>query len=520
MNIAIYTRKSVYSDSSDSTKVQFNLASNYCKNHYTNYQILKYEDEGYSGATTDRPDYERLLSDIKNKLVDILVCYKIDRISRSVKDFSLFYDEISSYGVEFVSIKENVDTSTPLGRAMMYMCSIFAQMERETIAERITDNMIELAKSGKWAGGKPPIGFKRAKIVIDGKTHTTLEPSEGGMIYYNKIVDDFLDGGYSLSGLETYYKNIGFKTINGKYLSATQIYNTLKNPAYAPADQFTYEYYKNLGCQMMAPEDDFTGEYAINIYGKTQGGRAKKHVLMPPENWKVSVALWKPVISSEKWLAVQSKFKSNTFFKARKYKIGLLKGILRCRCGGLMLTKRKVDKQYNKNYDTYVCPNHARKGNDYCTFKSVRISDIDTAFLDILKEITLDKDLLKKYMTIVDKPKDNSTTLKKELSEVENRIKNLTTALSEDKNSTAVKYIISEIEDLDRKASILRRELLIYKKSKENFKKQNQNIDFIYSEIKELVKNIDKLDYDTLNKSFQMLLKECVFDGENLNIVI
>lgn len=131
MNIAIYTRKSVYSDSSDSTSVQFDLASNYCKSHYSDYQILKYEDEGYSGASTNRPGYESLMSDIRDKLIDIVVCYKIDRISRSVKDFSLFYDEISSLGVEFVSLKENVDTSTPLGRAMMYMCSIFAQMERE-----------------------------------------------------------------------------------------------------------------------------------------------------------------------------------------------------------------------------------------------------------------------------------------------------------------------------------------------------------------------------------------------------
>ncbi len=174
MRIAIYARKSVYSDSSDSTSVQFDLASNYCKSHYSDYQILKYEDEGYSGASTNRPGYESLMSDIRDKLIDIVVCYKIDRISRSVKDFSLFYDEISSLGVEFVSLKENVDTSTPLGRAMMYMCSIFAQMERETIAERITDNMIELAKSGKWSGGRPPIGFKRVKKTIDGNYIRTL----------------------------------------------------------------------------------------------------------------------------------------------------------------------------------------------------------------------------------------------------------------------------------------------------------------------------------------------------------
>lgn len=520
MNIAIYTRKSVYSDSSDSTSVQFDLASNYCKSHYSDYQILKYEDEGYSGASTNRPGYESLMSDIRDKLIDIVVCYKIDRISRSVKDFSLFYDEISSLGVEFVSLKENVDTSTPLGRAMMYMCSIFAQMERETIAERITDNMIELAKSGKWSGGRPPIGFKRVKKTIDGKTHTILEPFEGGMRYYNKIVNDFLDGDYSLGGLETYYKSIGFKTLNGKHLSSTQIYNTLKNPAYAPADQHTYDYYKDLGCQMLKPREEFTGEYALSVYGRTQGGKTKKHVLMPPENWKVSIAQWKPVITSEKWLAVQNKFRNNVFTKVRKHKIGLLKGILRCRCGGLMRTKRKIDTKYNKVYDTYICSNHARKGDEFCAFRSAHIKDIDEAFLDIIKDIFVDKSLLKKYMKTETVKPDTSAETKKDIKSVESRIVNLTTALSENKDSSAAKYILQEIETLDRKLEALKHELLSAEKQKADLKRQKENIDFVYDEISHIINNLDSMDYDALNSSFKLLISECVYDGQHLDITI
>ncbi len=88
----------------------------------------------------------------------------MDRISRNVADFSSTLEELQSYGVDFVSIKEQFDTTSPIGRAMIYTASVFAQLERETIAERVRDNMIELAKNGYWLGGAPPFGYSR---VID-----------------------------------------------------------------------------------------------------------------------------------------------------------------------------------------------------------------------------------------------------------------------------------------------------------------------------------------------------------------
>ena len=121
IRIGIYGRKSIYSDKSDSTDVQYNLGVEYCKSHYSDYEVYRYEDEGYTGANTDRPDYNRLISDVKDGMLNVVVCYKIDRISRDVLDFSNFFSLLSEYGVEFVSIKEQIDTSTPIGLAMMYI---------------------------------------------------------------------------------------------------------------------------------------------------------------------------------------------------------------------------------------------------------------------------------------------------------------------------------------------------------------------------------------------------------------
>ena len=152
MKIAIYTRKSVYSDKSDSIEAQKKMCADYANTHYTEPELYYYEDEGLSGMNTNRPEFLRLIDDITAGVFDILICYRIDRLSRNVSDFSNTFETLQKNKVEFVSIKEQLDTTTPLGRAMMYICSVFAQMERETTAERVKDNMLELAKTGVWAG--------------------------------------------------------------------------------------------------------------------------------------------------------------------------------------------------------------------------------------------------------------------------------------------------------------------------------------------------------------------------------
>ena len=99
--------------------------------------------------------------------------YRLDRISRNISDFSALIEELGRLEIDFVSIRESFDTSSPMGRAMMYIASVFSQLERETIAERIRDNMHELAKTGRWLGGTTPTGYTSEAIrtvTVDGKS--------------------------------------------------------------------------------------------------------------------------------------------------------------------------------------------------------------------------------------------------------------------------------------------------------------------------------------------------------------
>ena len=195
MNFATYTRKSVYSDKSDSVSNQERMCREYVDMKFAglidNFHV--YQDEGFTGANTDRPGLKRLMEDVDHGIVDALVVYQLDRISRDVRDFSNIYATLEEKHVMFLSIKENIDTATPIGKAMMMVTMVFAQMERETIAARVTDNMIGLAKKGYWTGGNPPYGYVRQRIEVNGKSHVTIVPDPDAAKYVEGIFDTFLN---------------------------------------------------------------------------------------------------------------------------------------------------------------------------------------------------------------------------------------------------------------------------------------------------------------------------------------
>ena len=167
MIAAIYSRKSKYSTAGDSIDNQIQLCKEYAQNQLKDKNItdfIIYEDEGFTGGNINRPEYKKMMLDAKNKKFDILICYRLDRVSRSVSDFSFTLDNLKKNDIDFVSIREQFDTSSPMGRAMIYIASVFAQLERETIAERVRDNMHELAKTGRWLGGTTPAGYK-SKLI-------------------------------------------------------------------------------------------------------------------------------------------------------------------------------------------------------------------------------------------------------------------------------------------------------------------------------------------------------------------
>lgn len=178
MRIAIYSRKSRFTGKGESIENQVEMCREHIFKHIEdgkNSNISVYEDEGFSGKNLERPQFKKMMQNAKRQPFDFIVCYRLDRISRSIGDFATLIEELNEREINFICIKEQFDTSTPMGRAMMYIASVFAQLERETIAERVRDNMLMLAKMGRWLGGTTPTGYASEKVdnmIVDGKVRS------------------------------------------------------------------------------------------------------------------------------------------------------------------------------------------------------------------------------------------------------------------------------------------------------------------------------------------------------------
>ncbi len=195
MKIAIYSRKSRFTGKGESIENQISLCREYISRTIpdaTDNDITVYEDEGFSAKTLDRPQFRRMMESAEKQPFDYVVVYRLDRISRNVGDFAKLIEKLNSMHTAFICIKEQFDTSTPMGRAMMNIAAVFAQLERETIAERIKDNIVFLARTGRWLGGVTPLGYSAEKTEIrdeEGKNRSAFKQKKSRRGQKNQ--DDF-----------------------------------------------------------------------------------------------------------------------------------------------------------------------------------------------------------------------------------------------------------------------------------------------------------------------------------------
>ncbi len=183
--VALYARKSttIGVDNQIYNSVDAQLQS--CRDYVScraadGWQVAKeYSDLGVSGATLDRPGFNDLMRDVRAGLIDVIVAYRLDRISRSLKDFLLLQDDLQQKGVSIAITSQSIDNSTNEGRLNIAMYMAFAQYDRETIATRIRDKAASSAAKGLYVGGRPPYGYRRGEL---GKLNT--EPEEAKAVRY------------------------------------------------------------------------------------------------------------------------------------------------------------------------------------------------------------------------------------------------------------------------------------------------------------------------------------------------
>lgn len=326
---AVYARQSL--DKKDSLSIETQIDKGLA---YADDNAEIYKDKGYSGKNTDRPDLQRLKTDMEANKIKRVIVYRLDRISRNIADFYQLYQLMELHKIEFVSISENFDTSTPMGRAMMGILIVFAQMERESIQERVKDNYYyRIEEDGRWPGGPAPKGFDNARTADNKPTLKPNDDIEMVKLAFQLYADE-VNTSLGKIGRMLYDKGYRSNRENGHFDSVT-IARILQNPVYAVADSLLYKYYKMRKAHISNAEDTWDGSTSAHIVGKKAGNsNTRKYTSL--EEQTVYRTNFKGVVSSATFITVQERLGKNEKFGRANApsKMKELAGLVKCaKCG-------------------------------------------------------------------------------------------------------------------------------------------------------------------------------------------
>jgi site-specific DNA recombinase len=532
MKAVIYSRKSKFTGKGESVENQLQLCKEYCQRE--NLELFDYyEDEGFSAKNIDRPEFRRMLTDAKKKNFDLIVCYRLDRISRNIADFATLIEDLNRLGIGFISVNERFDTSSPLGRAMMNIAAVFAQLERETIAERIRDNMLQLSRTGRWLGGKPPTGYKSEPVLYTDakgkeKKMQKLVPVDEELelvkLLYEKYIE--LNGIHKLEGY-CFKNNITSKS--GNFFDKSSLMFILNNPVYAIAEPILWEYCKFKNMDVACEKEDFDGHHGLMVYNKRKL-KGKGKVLKEKAEWVVSVGLHPGVISAKDWILVQNMLEENSSKAPRDgtSSIALLTPLIKCgNCGtSLRISYRMYNGEIRHHY--YKCRLKERSRGTQCNTANLLGRDADQLVIDEIKKIALNQN------AILEKLSSKQNTLKQSFKQIDNKkeklsnqirefeklIENLIIQLAQNASSVASTYIIKQIEDFDKKLIESKRQLENLDEQTEETLLQQINIATLEQQLNYFSSSVDSLPFEEKKKLLRSIVESIVWDGDMLYIKI
>ena len=445
---------------------------------FTGLKLYKvYSDSGFSGASLERPALKEMLNDIIDGKIDCVLTYKIDRLTRSPKDFYTLIELFDKHGVAFISVTENFDTSSPSGRLLRNIMLTFAQFEREMTAERTRDKMKARAEKGMWNGGIVPYGYKNVdkKLVINEKEAECVR----------EIFKTFIE---TQSLAETRRQiNQKYQTRAGKKFSKGSIDNILRNPIY----------YGEIS-------------YKGNLYD----------------------GIHKPIISEAIFLKAQSIRKVRVKQDTKINHTYLLSGLLRCaECGSIMTPT------YTKNWQRdgksprfiyyYRCTKTYKHDWSSCSIKSVNADKIEGFIIRKLKEVSQDEQAIKTLVKKINQEEEEKLSplrqqeieLKKEIKDVERKIRNLINFLSEGEGKK-FPSIKKELENLENKKKVLEFDL---EGTRLSIQKEGQvkfEAKIVLNTLKDFAEKIDQIEPADRPHLFQYLIKSISYGKDEIVVEI
>lgn len=426
--IAIYARQSLDKKDSLSIEGQVELCQRYAGG-----EACVFQDKGFSGKNTKRPAFLDLMDRVRAGEIKKILVYRLDRFSRSIADFSQIWTELEKYGVEFQSVTEQFDTSSPMGRAMLNIVMTFAQLERETTAERVKDNYLHRFGLGAWPGGPAPFGFDLVKIRDqEGRLVSSLKANEKAAVV-QRIFEAYAAPRMSLRALAKELTEEGIHGPKRQQWDNVTLSRILHSPLYVQATEEVYWFYLAEGLTIVQPPEAFDGSHACNVIGRRN--RSKGQYRGTGEQ-RLSLSNHEGFIDPKLWLSVQDKLDENK--QINRQKAGTytwLTGLLKC---GKCHYALRVN--YGKKEDKYylLCSGRSNFGRCDASIK------LNLRELEAMVEAELIK-VLDQCPTEDVWPQDDSVM--GDIQEIDQKIERLVSALAES-SSIAVSYISKQIEKL------------------------------------------------------------------------
>lgn len=476
---AIYGRQSV--DRVDSISIESQIE--YCQYETRGGKYKTFTDKGYSGKNVDRPQFQTMMEAIRRGEVSRVIVYKLDRISRSILDFATMMAEFQQYGVEFVSCTEKFDTSTPMGRAMLNICIVFAQLERETIQMRVMGAYLSRSRKGFYMGGRIPYGYKLEPYLIDGKrtSRYVIDPAEAEIV--KLIFSMYAEPQISYGDIVRYLVEQEIENTHTKDggWDRCRIADMIKNPVYVKADLDVYRFYKDQGTVLHNSPEDYIGMNGCYLYSDKDAGRKSVHL----EGQHVVLAPHEGIVPSHIWLKARLKCLNNKQV-ARPLKASntWLAGKIKCGKCGYALTIRKC-KLKTRTIRYFICSRRMQTN---------RCEGVGGIEADAFENLVLSEmvEHLKQFETL-----SNPQTLQEnpEIHEINVKIEQITTEIDKllDKVANAdgvlMDYINKRVTELDAQANVYRQQLSELSPL-ENRAKCN------VAELRDYMQHWDELSYD------------------------
>jgi site-specific DNA recombinase len=444
----------------------------------------RYDDGGFSGGSLGRPALNRLLEDIKTGRIDCVVVYKVDRLSRSLLDFSRIMETFDKHGVSFVSVTQQFNTTHSMGRLTLNILLSFAQFEREIIGERIRDKLAAQCRRGQWTGGYPVLGYdvdrseRTPKLVINTEEATKVRRIFSLYLEMKNllpVVNELDERGWTN---KLWHSKKGLPK-GGRAFDKGSLHALLTNPIYCGKIKHKTDLYQ----------------------GQHQA-----------------------IVDQEIFDRVQAQLRENGFNRGNRLPSkhgGLLKGLIRCpNCNVAMV--HNMTKRNSIVYRYYTCVRAIKRGRQACTHPSLPAGEIEAAVVDQVRDISRDAglrdEIIRQAMIATQQGRaeleSHHVQLTRQLTRDHGEIREL--ALDQ-KPNTSTAHRIADIQDRIAKAEL---ELSKVNRQLHDLDKQQMTTE----EIQEAFIDFDRI-WDALTSREQsqllaLLVSKVEFDQSDCTIAI